>query len=138
MRKVFRMQYEPCDGTCYAWDSRAPIEVILENDKPRLNTLVKALTKIHEPACGNINIRYGIDLDEDNYLFIGSFYHYGHLELFSNKDIIVLLETMCQYIEAFYSTDIGKMELATSPGLGHDVCEHGEDNKLQNFIVGTI
>lgn len=161
MRKIFRMQYEPCMGTCYAWDNDkddddrdtdrggtstsdddgGDSDILplhhLANDLPRLKALMTKLVAMHQELCGNKNLRYGIDLDEDNQIFIGSFLHYGKLELFTETCHIRLIEKMADYVLPFYETDAYKEESKFDKGLGHDVCEHGEDDDLRRFIVRT-
>lgn len=134
MRKIFRMQYEPCNGDCYAWDDVLPL-VDVEGDIKHLKELMDKFILAHNPLCGNINLRYGIDFDEQSRLFIGSFWHYGKLELFTNSNSLVLVEQLLDYAIAHYKTDIGKAELATDSGLGHRVCHYDEDKDLRRFIV---
>jgi hypothetical protein len=152
MRKVFRMQYEPCNGDCYAWDRDddrddtpepppkdkdiLPLHHLM-NDRPRLKALMEKLVAMHQPLCGNRNLRYGIDLDEDKKLFIGSFWHYGRLELFTDTDMTKLIETMADYVLNFYTTDAYKEESKGDEGLGHSVCHYGEDDNLRRFIIRT-
>ena len=148
MRKIFRMQYEPCNGDCYAWDGdddndsgsdsdgddTLPLGP-LRSDPVRLKRIMDKLVAMHQELCGNVNLRYGIDLDEENKLYIGSFWHYGKLELFTHKNLYVLVEIMADYVLAFYQTDAYKEESKHDKGLGHDVCHYGEDDDLRRFIV---
>ena len=71
MRKVFRMQYEPCSGQCYTGGDDSPINKesfkaigALKTDKNRLESFITKLTKAHEPLCGNEEMRLGVDYDE--------------------------------------------------------------------------
>ncbi len=148
MRKIFRMQYEPCNGDCYAYDpsddtdspddtkddDQLPLGP-LRFDKPRLKAIIDKLVAMHQPLCGNVNLRYGIDLDEENKLFIGSFWHYGKLELFTGKELYILVEQMADYILAFYKTEAYAEESKNDKGLGHDVCHYGEDQDLRRFMI---
>lgn len=152
MKKIFRMQYEPCSGTCYAWDPPSggddddssddtssdgdilPLRA-LRNNVPRLKSVMTNLVAMHQELCGNKNLRYGIDFDEDTGIYIGSFWHYGKLELFSAKDHIDAIEKMSGFVLNFYQTDVYKEESKVDKGLGHNVCEHGEDDNLRRFII---
>jgi hypothetical protein len=154
MRKIFRMQYEPCTGMCYAWDDSwdkdddddsvpSPIDPdgdilplrALKNNPEKLKEIIGKLVAMHEELCGNKNLRYGIDLCEDSNLFIGSFWHYGKLELFTDKCHIKLLEKMDEFVLPFYKTEAYKKESKYDKGLGHSVCEHGENDNLIRFII---
>ena len=159
MRKIFRMQYEPCNGQCYAWDDDdddtstssggggggsdddddrdsdiLPLRA-LRNDPVRLKRVMDKLVAMHQELCGNKNLRYGIDLDEDNHIFIGSFWHYGKLELFTDKNHIALIEKMADFVLPFYQSEAYHEESKHDKGLGHEVCEHGEDDNLLRFII---
>lgn len=158
MRKIFRMQYEPCNGLCYAWDNDddsagsgiggggsidddkdtdiLPLRA-LRNDPTRLKSIMVKLVAMHQELCGNTNIRYGIDLDEDRGIFIGSFWHYGKLELFTDTNHITLIEQMADFVLPFYQTEAYGEESKHDKGVGHSVCEHGEDDDLLRFIIRT-
>lgn len=155
MRKIFRMQYEPCSGACYQYDDDdsssgggggsdtpdiesdiLPLRA-LRFDQVRLKSIMEKLVAMHQELCGNKNIRYGIDLDEDNQIFIGSFWHYGKLELFTDRSHLKLIEKMAEYVLAFYQTEAYHEESKHNKGVGHDVCEHGEDDDLRRFIIRT-
>lgn len=163
MRKIFRMQYEPCNGECYAWDRDdddrgsdsgsgsggsggsddddkdtdiMPLRA-LRNDPIRLKSVMTKLVSMHEELCGNKNLRYGIDLDEDRNIFIGSFWHYGKLELFTETCHIRLIEKMADFVIPFYKTEAYFEESKQDKGLGHTVCEHGENDNLLRFIIRT-
>ena len=83
MRKIFRMKYEPCSGTCYYTHEVVNLTQ-LANDKGALKHLLMRMVAAHEPLCGNENIAYGVDYDESSKIFIASFLQYGKLELFAN------------------------------------------------------
>lgn len=134
MRKVFRMKYEPCNGQCYTCHEVVNL-TSLANDQVTLRRLLDKMVKAHEPLCGNANIAYGIDFDEESRIFIASFMHYGKLELFANQDLVKVLETLCDSAIAHFASEAGIAELATDPGFGHDVCHHGEDEKLTRFMI---
>lgn len=97
--------------------------------------LLDRIIKIHEPACGNENLAYGMDFDEDTEVFIASFQHYGQLELFVSKSPIMTLNKLIDAALDWYASDEGKKLLEEKPGLGHDVCEHGKDHDLRRFAM---
>jgi hypothetical protein len=134
MRKLFRMKYEPCSGRCYA-----PDEVIkLSNYNLSVvdaAILLERIIKIHEPACGNENLSYGMDYDEETKVFISSFQHFGMLDIFSATDGVSALNKLIDAALEFFDSEQGKELLRTNPGKGHDVCEHGEANDLRKFSL---
>ena len=127
------MKYEPCNGACYVGSNVVDLSE-LQNNIPRFHNIINKMIKIHDPACGNENIRYGIDLDEDNQLFVASFMHNNKLELLSGVNLVPLLEKFCDMAIAYWNSDIGKEELRDYKGLGHDVCTHGKNDDLIKFI----
>lgn len=133
MRKLFRMQYEPCNGECYA-----PGDVLnlsgLSKDVPRRERLLADLKAIHDPICGNAAYRYGMDLDEESGTFVASFWHAGKLELFAGSGMVAVLEDFCQAVKFHFQTVEGIRELQDNPGLGAEVCRHSEGNKLDEFM----
>lgn len=147
MRKVFRMQYEPCNGDCYAWGDDDDDDVKHENtasfssirslkdNLPRLKSLMDRLVKIHEPLCGNANMRYAIDQDTKTGLYVGSFWHYGKLELVMNSTILNTLEDLIEMVLKHITSEAGIAEVAADPGLGHSVCHYGEDQDLRKFVL---
>lgn len=138
MKKVFRMQYEPCNGDCYAHGQEFfKLMKSLLDDEAKFKTLTEKLVKIHEPLCGNVNLRYAMDLDENTGVYIGTFTHYGRLELFSNKDPIKLMDEMADNILKHFKSDRWQEELEMEKGLGHSVCHYGEDEDLRKFIRRT-
>lgn len=137
MKKVFRMQYEPCNGDCYHPHNVFTGIKELESNPERLKEVTDKLLKIHEPLCGNVNIRYGIDQDVETGLYIATFWHYGKLEMFSNKNDLRLIEELADCVIAYFDSEAGKKELASDPGLGHKVCAYGEDESLREFVLKT-
>ena len=133
-RKLFRMKYEPCTGRCYA-----PSDVVRMDsfgaDVEKMAMLLDKLMKIHEPACGNEHLGYGLDLCEETGLYIATFQHYGALEIFTSDKIFDALVKLADAAISFYESDAGQNLLQTRPGLGHDVCEHGKEYDLRHFAL---
>lgn len=72
MRKIFRFQYEPCNGTCYHWCDHLPL--ILNSLSPsKRKGIVKLMVKAHNNLCDNPNYSFGVDLDEKTGLVVGHF-----------------------------------------------------------------
>lgn len=132
MRKLFRMQYEPCNGDCYAYDDILPLDGLTPQ---QLKSVMDKLVECHRPLCGNANLRYGLDLDEQRHVFIGSFWHYGKLELVSADTCLDAIQLLADTILRHFLSDAGKAELARDAGLGHSVCHYGEDQDLRRWMV---
>lgn len=128
------MKYEPCSGRCYA-----PGDVFRMTGfgaaVHEMTELLQKLVRIHEPACGNEQIVYGMDLDEDRGVFISSFQHYGRLDLFTGANAFEALSKLADAALAYYDSDEWREDSAANPGLGHNVCEHGKDSDLVNFAL---
>lgn len=132
-KKVFRMRYEPCQGTCYAWDSVFSMRQLAENPA-HLDAVMGKLLKAHGPACGNRHIGYGIDYSEAGY-YVASFVHFGRLDLLTGTNPTELFESLLDFVNKYWETVEGKREIQDNPGLGHGVCEHGEETELKEFVL---
>lgn len=143
MNKVFRMQYEPCNGMCYAWSKDNGDENFesfkamnaFKTDLPRLKKFFQMLTKVHEPLCGNEKLRIAIDVDTVANIYVGSFIHFNKLETVIGDNILDTLEAIFEITLGVYETEDFKKDLAANPGKGHNVCEHGEDHDLKVFVL---
>lgn len=134
MRKLFRMKYEPCNGRCYEYDDVLKIKDF-SMSLTDAAILLDRIIAIHEPACGNEHLAYGMDYDEDTDVFVTSFRHFGDLDLYTSKDGVECMNKLIDGALAFYRSDEGKRLLAEHPGKGHEVCEHGEDHDLRRFAL---
>jgi hypothetical protein len=142
MRKVFRMQHEPCNGMCYApsYDGGENFESFkamnaFKNDLPRLKKFFENLLKVHEPLCGNEKLRIAIDVDDIANIYVGSFMHFNKLETVIGDNILDTLEAIIEIALTVYETEDFKKDLVANPGQGHDVCDHGEDHDLKKFVL---
>lgn len=134
MRKLFRMKYEPCSGQCY--DHRDVLRISgLGGQVEEMAALLAKIVKIHEPACGNLHLAYGLDLDEETNTFVASFQHYGAIELFVAPNAFKALNDLADVALAYYATDAYAEAVKAQPGVGHDVCEHGNDQDLRHFAL---
>ena len=134
MRKLFRMKYEPCSGRCYAWEDVINMEE-LGIDVKSASVLLDRIIKIHEPVCGNENLAYALDYDENLKIFVASFIHYGSLDLFADQKALGALSKLIDAALLYYNTEEYKTLTKEKPGKGHDVCEHGEDYDLRRFAM---
>lgn len=134
MRKLFRMKYEPCNGRCYEYDDVLKIKDFSMSLQDAA-TLLDRIIAIHEPACGNEHLAYGMDYDEGTGVFVASFQHFGQLDLFTSTDGVECMNKLIDGALAWYSSEDGKRLLAEHPGEGHNVCEHGEDHDLRRFAL---
>lgn len=150
MRKLFRMKYEPCTGRCYAYSDVMRIHT-LGLDARGAAEFLRRLVAVHEPSCGNEHLQFRLDVDEftavdydllhgerrvETQRFVASFYHYGALDLFAADTPREALDQMIDAALAYYASDQYREDLASrGPGLGHEVCEHGDDKKLVEFAI---
>jgi len=136
MRKIFRMQYEPCTGMCYAPDQPF-FQVMgeLATDKPRLKKLMSQLLEVHTFLCGNENMKWAIDQHPRTGVYVGVLNHYGQTETYSGCNPLSLMEEMCAHAVEIVATKEWQEIYKASPGKGHDVCEHGKDHDLATFIL---
>ena len=148
MRKLFRMKYESCTGRCYAYSDVLRIHT-LGLDAAGAAEFLQRLVKIHEPSCGNDQIQFRLDADEftrsvytgggdedlPDVRFVASFYRYGSLDLFAGDTPLEALNKLIDAALAYYETDEYRALAAARPGLGHGVCEHGDDKKLVEFAI---
>ena len=97
MKKLFRFQYEKCNGTCYTGGDDFYKE--LENQpKSVIRELVDKIVAAHDSTCDDPNQRFGIDYDEENKIFIGSFLNNMKLDIFSDKDFVRLVDTLMTHV----------------------------------------
>jgi hypothetical protein len=146
------MRYEPCTGRCYAYSDVMRIHT-LGLTTANAAAFLERLVKIHEPSCGNSEIQFRLDADEFTRIvhwqtdddedsdteqhtrFVASFYHYGSLDLFAADTPLEALNQMIDAALVYYESDQYQADLASRPGFGHDVCEHGDDKKLIEFAI---
>lgn len=133
MRKLFRMQYESCTGQCYAYSDVMKIHT-LGLDEQGAVAFLKRLLAIHGPSCGNPSLAYRLDHAEvgGRDVFIASFARYGSLDLFAAETSLGALNQMIDAALVYYESAEYK---AFGAGNGHDVCHHGQDNKLLDFAI---
>ena len=131
MRKIFRMGYEPCKGDCYEYDVTLPID---ELNTARREATIAKLLEMHAPMCGNEALRYGVDLDEEQKLFVGFFYHYGAIETFLGPDMLGVVDAIAESALAHFKSEQFKVEQGIAPGLGRGACAYGSDESLVDFI----
>jgi len=134
MRKLFRMKYESCNGQCYAWSDVMKIHT-LGLDIQGAAVFLRRLLAIHEPSCGNANLAFRLDADEEHGLFVASFQRYGALDLFGGKTPLEALNKMIDAALIWFSSDEYRQLVGSRPGLSYAACKHGEDRKLIDFAI---
>lgn len=140
MRKMFRMKYESCNGECYAYSDVMRIHN-LGLDTESAVSFLRRLVEIHKPSCGNANLQFRLDVDDELGVFVASFYHYGSLDLFCDKTPLNALNRMIDAVLAYYKSEVFKLDCGTDPNLfldyekQHNLCRHGDDKKLISFAI---
>lgn len=126
MKKIFRMQYEPCLGTCYAYDDILMLEINkLKENKKDLNKLLKCLESIHDRTCGNTEIGFTLDYDEN--MFIGTFVSPDNTQSFCSPSLIGCYEKFVQILNWYSEThNIYKDK---------SVCDHGREENIVKFTL---
>lgn len=132
MRKLFRMKYESCNGQCYEYDDVMSIRT-LGLDMQGAAAFINRLVDIHEPACGNVNLAFRLDVDEELDVFVASFQRYGALDLFCDKTALGAMNKMIDGALRYYASD--EYKKLGQPGLGHGVCKHGFNRDLVEFAI---
>ena len=97
MKKVFRFQYEPCVGTCYA---HSPIFFSELKKAPQelLTSTIDKIVAAHDSTCDDITQRFGVDYDEANNIYVGSFMNGTRLDLFSDKSFLTLANILSSHV----------------------------------------
>lgn len=134
MRKLFRMKYEGCTGQCYAYSDVMRIHT-LGLDMEGAVAFLKRLVAMHAPSCGNPELAFRLDVDDDLGVFVASFQRYGSLDLFTGRTPLEAMNKLIDGALAYYETDEYKDAIAAKPGAGHGVCHHGTDDKLISFAI---
>lgn len=126
MKKIFRMQYEPCLGTCYEYDDILMGEIHkLKKDKNKLNKLLNCLNYIHDKTCGDKEVGFLLDYDENQ--FIGTFIYPKGSHPFIAKDLVVCYEKFVKLIDWYYKEHIVNVD--------KQVCDHGRDDNIITFTL---
>lgn len=97
MKKVFRFQYEPCVGTCYQYKDIFQKE-LGKISKENLKSIVNKIVEAHDSTCDDPSQRFGVDYDENNQLFVGSFINGTKLDLFSDNSFELLINTLTSHV----------------------------------------
>lgn len=132
MKKIFRMQYEECLGTCYCYDDIFKLELSrLKNDKD-FNILLDNLDYIHGNSCGDREIGFHIDYDEN--LFIGTFLYHGKTHSFVANGLMKLYEKFKNLMENYSNTE----EYRQYSNKDKSACDHGRDENIKEFTLAMI
>lgn len=107
MRKLFRFKYEPCNGTCYAWDDVLP-EELNKYTPGEKREIIGLMVKAHMSLCDNPDYSFGIDLDESTRVFVAHFRTPKSTETFASLNSF--RESVHQVCTAVLSTQIPVVE----------------------------
>lgn len=141
-RKILAMTYkdghesineEACRGDCYAYDD--VLRIRGDWSPEQLRATLRHLIQMHAGICGNDRYRLGVDLDEENMIFVGTFTHYGALETVCDRTISGVVEKLAAVVGAYMVSPQRTADLATYPGLGRSACAYGEDDALIRWMT---
>lgn len=104
MRKLFRFKYEPCNKTCYAYCSKLMTELRKMQEEDR-KTLVSTMVEAHNRLCDNEEYSFGLDVDEENDIFVSHFRTPQGTDLYSDKKFPNSVMSVC---DAVLHTNIPK------------------------------
>lgn len=133
MRKLFRMAYESCSGQCYANSDVMRIHT-LGLDVQSAAAFLKRLLAMHAPSCGNPNLQFRLDHDEELGVFVASFQRYSALDLFAGRTPLEAMDKLIDGALAYYNTDAFKAQWQPDQDRA-SVCHHGTDDKLVEFAI---
>lgn len=126
MKKIFRMQYEPCLGTCYAYDDILMLEINkLKSNKTKLNKLLQCLEFIHDKTCGNKDIGFTLDYDEG--LFLGVFLTPNNTQAFCSYSLVGCYEKFVKILSWYLELNIIENN--------KEVCDHGREANIVSFTL---
>lgn len=134
MRKLFRMKYESCNGQCYADEDVMKIHN-LGLDVEGAATFLRRLLAMHEPSCGNPQISFSLDVDDDTVTYVAAMQRYGALDLHVGRTALEALDKLIDGALAWYASVEYQVIVAERPGAGHGVCHHGDDRALIEFAI---
>ncbi len=134
MRKLFRMKYESCNGQCYADEDVMNIHN-LGLDAEGASTFLRRLLAMHEPSCGNPQISFSLDVDDDTVTYVAAMQRYGALDLHVGRTALEALDKLIDGALAWYASVEYQVIVVEQPGAGHGVCHHGDDRRLLEFAI---
>lgn len=129
MRKLFRMYYEPCRGTCYAAEDILSLTKFSDDQKEEI---IAKFVELHNCICGDS--RWGLGIDVDTLTGHGSIY-IGHIrypegtELFSDWYLPYLINKL------YTLTKVLLNEYNSKPNLEN--CDHGHKNNFREFWLNN-
>lgn len=131
MKKIFRMQYEPCLGTCYQYDKELMSQFLkLSNEEPtKLNDLLTNLEYIHDKTCGNKDLGFILDYDEG--LMIGTFISPTGSQSFVGKTINEVYIKFRTLIDWHYKQN---PQTTAEP----ENCDHGRDDNIIEWTLEQL
>lgn len=129
MKKLFRFQYEACNGTCYAPEEQFFID-LRAVPLSQLHGVVDKIVTAHNRTCNNPNMRFAVDLDETHNIYIGSWMNNGTLDLFSSSSFIDVVDQLSSHI----------LDVVPEAQTEYDNnCEFGEGHEnLAEMILNAV
>lgn len=128
------MKYESCNGQCYADEDVIQIHN-LGLDAKNAATFLRRLLAMHEPSCGNPQISFSLDVDDNTNTYVAAMQRYGALDLYVGRTALEALDELIDGALAWYASVEYQVIASEKPGAGHGVCHHGDDRKLLEFAI---
>lgn len=129
MKKIFRFQYEPCLGTCYAPNDQFYDELRMLNPS-KMGEIVALVSKAHDLICNDHSMRFGIDQDENTGSYIAHFVTPNRVDLFSSDKFVDVAEQVSQHIIASVAPNQNSLDQG---------CEFSKEKEnLADFIINTV
>lgn len=122
MRKLFRMQHEPCHGTCYTPDKVMRLAEVSDADRERILAMIG---EVHDAICGDARFGLGIDLDEETGRMVGHVQHPAGVDHAGGAGLMQCVERLCSLA--------AKIIAAVPPRTDLSVCDHGASGDLKAF-----
>lgn len=127
MKKIFRLQYEPCLGTCYEYDGIL-WDQFNKLDAHDFNKLIDHLKYIHDETCGLPDL--GFILDYDDGLFVGTFIYQKGSQAFVGKTIVDVFNKFQVLLDWYKENNEVK--------ANKSICDHGREENLFQFTLNCM
>jgi len=135
------MKYESCNGQCYDHDDVMRIHN-LGLDARGAAEFLRRLLEMHGPSCGNPNIAFGLDVEEDvagdrTPVFVASMQRYGALDLHVGFTALEAMDKLIDGALAWYRSVEYQVIAAERSDGGRSACHHGDDRALIEFAIAN-
>lgn len=119
MQKLFRFQYEACNGTCYGNGDRF-FQDLKDVPKAELTQLINKIVDAHNRMCNNPNMRFGLDFDQTNKIYIGNWMNNGTLDLFTSTNFMDVVTQLTSHVLKVVPVSQSEYENNCEFGEGHE------------------